>query len=223
MKNARKNAAAGTTLLVLFGLFTAAVKRIDVKPIGPAHSLVGFSRLNQRIWNLFGENLIWYHITDWLGVAAILVAFGFGILGLAQAIRRKNPLKADRDLLWLGVYDVVVLSLYLFFEHYIINYRPVILGTALEPSYPSSHTMIVVCIMGSAILTWNRRLRNRNAKIAVNTVSAFIIAATVLGRLISGVHWFTDIFGGLLLSFGLLLLYRAALMRETAKDAENAR
>ena len=34
----------------------------------------------------------------------------------------------------------------------------------------------------------------------------------VIGRLVAGVHWFTDIMGAVILSAGLFILYKAAVM-----------
>lgn len=199
-------------MLLLFIAFTCMVANYDVQSIGPEQSSVGFATLNRAVFERLGVHLIWYHITDWLGVVAILCAFGFALLGLIQLIRQKSLWKVDKQLTLLGAFYVLVVACYLFFERVVINCRPIILGTSLEASYPSSHTMIVVCIMASAVIAL-RSLYPTKKKLLhfANVVSIALISVTVVGRLISGVHWFTDIIGGLLLSATLVALYDTAI------------
>lgn len=142
-----KNFIISASLLITFILFTLMVKLIDVKPIGPQESSVGFATLNGWIHNLFGVNMTLYNITDWASILAVLIIFGFAILGLCQWIKRRSLFKVDSSILVLGGFYVVVFTACLFFEFFIINYRPVLINGFLEASYPSSTTMLVMCIM----------------------------------------------------------------------------
>ena len=201
--------ARSLSLLITFILWTTAVCLVDVKAIGPQGSSVGFAALNGYVHSLTGVHFTLYTITDWLGLVPIAVCAGFGTLGLVQWIRRRHIWNVDRDILILGVFYVAVMAVYLLFEELAVNARPVLINGFLEASYPSSTTMLVLCVMPTARMQLTRRIRNR---IWRNTIVAAIIAFTVfmvIGRLLSGVHWISDILGGILLSTGLVEMYKA--------------
>ncbi|MBQ5837189.1 MAG: phosphatase PAP2 family protein, partial [Clostridia bacterium] len=200
----KKKLRIAIALLVSFALWTALVRLADVQAIGPEGSVVGFATLNGSVHKLTGVNWILYAVTDWLGLVPIAVALGFAVLGLAQLISRKSLCRVDRSILALGVFYFVVMVAYLFFEAVVINYRPVLIEGQLEASYPSSTTMLVMCVMPTAAIQLNARIKdNLLRRIVTISVVAFT-AFMVVGRLISGVHWITDIIGGALLSAGLV-------------------
>ena len=195
-------------LWAAFLLFTLLLTCVDVQSIGPQGSAVGFATVNGWAFQLLGVHLLWYHITDWLGVAAIAIAFGFAVTGPCQWIKRRSLRKVDRHILVLGGFYLLVIACYLFFEKMVINYRPILMDGNLEESYPSSHTMIVVSIMATASMAFRALCPQKKGWcLAVDIFAAVVIAVTVMGRLIAGVHWLTDIVGGLLLSAALVVSY----------------
>lgn len=212
-KQKNKSIYTAIGFLAAFLLWTMAVRRIDVQPIGPGGSSVGFAALNESIHRLTGVHMTLYTLTDWLGLVPLGFVVGFAVLGLMQWIDRKKFLRVDFSLLMLGAFYLTVLAAYAFFETVVVNYRPVLIAGVLEASYPSSTTMLVMCVMPTAIMQLNARIRNgMRRRCAVALIAAFTVFM-VMGRLISGVHWFSDIVGGGLLSAGLVKLY-AAVIRE---------
>lgn len=210
MNNKKRNFLISGILLLIAITFTIIVKVVDVKQIGVNNSSIGFATLNQFIFETTGVNIIWYHITDWLGLIPVFMAIVYAFIGLIQLIKRRSIFKVDKEIILLGLYYIIVIALYVFFEKVIINYRPILMNGFLEASYPSSHTLMTICICGSSILI-NKKLFNNKITKVINYLSIIIITITVVGRLISGVHWFTDIIGGILISSGLLMTFYSLL------------
>ena len=208
-KKSRRLFWVGTSLLIAFVLWTMLVRFVDVRAIGPEGSSVGFATLNRFVHELTGVNWPLYTVTDWLGLVPIAVALGFAILGLVQLIKRKSLWKVDHSILALGVFYIVVLTAYVFFEMVVINYRPTLIDGYLEASYPSSTTMLVMCVMPTAAMQLNVRIKNTVFRRCVIVTIIVFIAFMVIGRFVSGVHWITDIIGGALLSTALVLMYYA--------------
>ena len=198
-------------LLTAFVLWTVAICFVDVRAIGPQGSSVGFAGINGFVHTLTGVHFSLYNITDWLELVPIFVCIGFGILGLVQWIKRKSIRKVDHNILILGGFYIVTIAAYLFFESVAINYRPVLINGYLEASYPSSTTMLVMCVMPTAIMQLGSRIKSKALRNIVAVSIITFITFMVIGRLFSGVHWFTDIVGGTLLSTGLVMLYRAII------------
>ena len=205
MNKKKRNFFISTILILLAVVFTILVKVVDVKQVGVNETSIGFVTLNQFVFKTTGVNMIWYHITDWLGLVPIFMAMAYALIGLIQLIKRKSLFKVDKEIIILGLFYVVVISIYIFFEKVIVNYRPILMNGFLEASYPSSHTLMTICLCGSSIIV-NKKLFNNKATKPVNVLSGVIIAITVIGRLISGVHWFTDIIGGIFISIALLMM-----------------
>ena len=206
-KKNKKRLVLGASLVVAFVLWTILVCFVDVRAIGPEGSSVGFAALNGFVHELTGVNWFLYTITDWLGIVPIAVALGFAILGLVQLIKRKSLWKVDHSILALGVFYIVVMAAYIFFEVVVINYRPTLIDGYLEASYPSSTTMLVMCVMPTAAMQLNVRIKKTVFRRCAVIIIVIFTVFMVIGRLISGVHWISDIIGGALLSAGLVIIY----------------
>ena len=198
-------------LTAAFILWTLLVIKIDVKAIGPLESPVGFADLNGFVHELTGVNMTLYLLTDWLGLIPVGFIFAFGLTGLLQLIRRKSILKVDFDILMLGMFYIVVASVFVFFEVFEVNYRPLLINGILETSYPSSTTMLTACVMPTAAMQLNNRIKSSVLRKWVCLAIILFTLFMVIGRLVSGVHWFTDIIGGILISGGLVSAYYAAI------------
>lgn len=217
--NAKRLFILGVVLIITFAVWTLLIQSVDVQPIGQNGTDVGFARFNAWFHGLTGSDMTVYAVTDWLGFVPIFVCMVFAIVGLVQWIKRKNIFKVDCDILILGLYYVLVIFGYLIFEMIPINYRPILINGFMEASYPSSTTLLVLSVMPTLIFQSERRLKSYMARMTTTVLSNSFGAFMVFGRLMSGVHWFTDIIGSVFLSFGLFYIYKSiVLMIEERKN-----
>lgn len=208
----KRGLISGTVLVLAFILWTILIQTVDVQPAGVSGTAVGFFSINTWFHRQTGVHMSIYTITDWLGLVPIAVCAGFSLLGLMQWIRRKSIARVDRDILLLGGYYILVILGYLIFEMIPINYRPILIDGAMEASYPSSTTLLVLSVMPTLLFQVNRRAKNQTVRRITAAFVALFSAFMVIGRLVAGVHWLTDIVGSVLLSAGLYCLYRTAVV-----------
>ncbi len=210
MERVKKNwdVLLGALLLVIFMVFTILVKNVGLLAVGPLGSEVGFGKINDAVHDFIGVNMTLYTITDYLGLVAFAIMITFAIVGIIQWIKRKSLLKVDGEILALGIFYVLLASAYVFFEFVVINCRPVLIEGVLEASYPSSTTMLALSVCLSSLVPTNKLIKNKKVSLAIKIALIAFAVFMVVGRLISGVHWFTDIVAGVILSFSLLFIYR---------------
>lgn len=211
-KNGKKLLILGIALLGMFVIWTGLIQCVDVQPAGANGTEIGFATFNCWFHRMTGVHMAIYMITDWLGLVPIFVCIAFGGVGFVQLIKRKSLFKVDRDLVFLGFYYVVVIFCYLIFEMISINYRPILMDGMLEASYPSSTTLLVLSVMPTLVYQVNRRSTNLLFRRCVCAMSIVFSSFMVIGRLVAGVHWFTDIVGAVILSAGLFCLYKAMVL-----------
>ena len=216
----KKNMITGLGLLAAFAVWTILIRFVDVKAVGPAGTAVGFASFNVWFHQLTGVHMTLYSITDWLGLVPVAICVCFGIVGFIQLVKRIKLLRVDTDILLLGIYYILVICGYLIFEMIPVNYRPVLIGGSLEASYPSSTTLLVLSVMPTFVFQINRRAKGPLIRKVLAAAAALFSCFMVIGRLISGVHWATDIMGSVLLSAGLFLLYRSAVFTADQKKRE---
>ena len=192
--------------LALFVFLICLLKFVDVQAIGPQASVVGLATLNQIVYNSIGFNSFWYYLTEIFGYMAILLAVCFGGLGVYQLFKGKSFKKVDKNLYALLFVYVLLAIVYILFEKIIINYRP-ILNEELEPSFPSSHTMLGLTLFGTGLIAIDSYIKDKKVNLTIKIIAFVIMFLMVVGRALSGVHWFTDILGGVIISAFLISLY----------------
>ncbi len=218
--------AIAILLFAIFFLLTAIILTVDVKPIGPNDSNVGLATINGSFREVLGTtesyNELWYNISELAGLIPLATAGCFAIFGLCQAIKRKSLFKVDSHLFVLADFYAALLLAYVGFEIIEINFRPVLIEGELEASYPSSHTMLSIGIMTTAIFELHELIKNKKAILIVADLLCGAVALTVLlGRLLSGVHWLSDIIAGAILVSALICLYRYGVILIQNKKEKN--
>ena len=203
--------------LLAFAIWTVLIQTVDVRPVGVNSTDIGFAYLNIWFHSFTGVDFMLYNITDWLGLVPLAVCMVFGIWGFIQLIKRKSLFKVDADIIILGVYYVIVILCYLVFEMIPINYRPVLINGLMEASYPSSTTLLVLSVMPTLIFQLKNRMKNIKLQRIVTVITLLFCVFMVVGRLISGVHWLSDIIGSVLLSAGLFYVYKSACLLRRMK------
>lgn len=216
-----KTLISGIAFIIFFVIWTMLIQIIGVQPIGVNGTNIGFAKLNMWFNSIICVNMTLYTITDWLGLVPIFICMIFGLVGFIQLIKRKNLLKVDFDIIFLGVYYVIVILCHLIFEMYPINYRPILINGFMEASYPSSTTLLVLSVMPTLVFQCNQRVKNITLKRFITIFTVAFSVFMVVGRLISGVHWLTDIIGSCLLSAGLFYTYKGIVLWNLMKSFKN--
>lgn len=217
----KKNLIISIALVVVAIVYTLLVNVVDVQKV-TVNAIetemtdeieVGFATVNTAVANTLGYNNTCYKISKYLGYAALLFVAGYGLVGLMQLVMRKSFFKVDKEIYMLGGFYAAVLALYVLFEKVVINCRPIILDAAEWPeaSFPSSHTLLALCMCGSALLINKKLFKEIKWIKIVNIIACVVLVGTVCTRFVSGVHWLTDIIGGIIISAALLQVFNTIL------------
>ena len=212
-----KSLLFGALYLIVFVVWTLLIQIVDVQPVGQNGTDIGFATINCYFHKLTGVHMVIYTITDWLGLVPIFICLIFAGIGLTQLIQRKSLFRVDYDIIVLGIYYIIVIFGYLIFEMIPINYRPVLIDGFMEASYPSSTTLLVLSVMPTLWFQAKRRMKNEVVLKYVCVLSALFSIFMLVGRTVAGVHWLTDIIGGVILSVLLISIYNLAMAIYTAK------
>ena len=197
-------------MTIFAGVYVYLVKTIDVKAIGPNKSSVGFSSINKAYANLVGSNMTIYKLTEIFGLLIFIIVGIYGLIGIYQLFKRKSLFKVDREIISVGILYILMIGTYLVFEKVIINYRPIIIEGELEASFPSSHTMLAICTCVSSLMIYKKYIPKKFNYLVIFT-TVLLLTLVFLGRTISGVHWISDIVGGVIISITLLSYFYTIL------------
>lgn len=153
----------------------------------------------------------WSKITDIILIASIAVLGVFAILGLCQWIQRKSLKKVDKPLLAMLVPLIFMAATYIIFDKFLVlNTRP---NGSGEPSFPSTHTMVVATIFLCVALILPRYIKS---KAAIITLDILMLALTILvciGRVAANMHWISDVIGGLIFAVIFAVIYYLIIRR----------
>ncbi|MBQ1496258.1 MAG: phosphatase PAP2 family protein [Bacilli bacterium] len=207
----KRNIIVSVLMTIISLVYVYLVKNFDVSAIGPKNSKVGFSTINSIFIKHVGRHMEIYKLTEVLGYVILLLVLLYGLVGFIELIKRKSIFKIDREIICVGILYVMMISVYVFFEKFIINYRPVLIDGVLEASFPSSHTMLSLCTIISSLIISKKYIKDNKFYNVTVFISMLLLTLVFVGRTISGVHYLSDIVGGVLISITLLSYFYTIL------------
>ena len=159
----------------------------------------------------------WDLITNIILIAAIIVLGLFACLGIYQWITRKSFKKIDPELRWAIVPIVLMGITYLVFDHVLIwNTRPDGSG---EPSFPSSHVMLVATTFFLTAIILPRYVEKRSHRIFIDVMMLALLVLVCVGRVLANKHWVSDVEGALIFSLIFAAIY-CLILRRTTKNVK---
>lgn len=168
--------------------------------------------MNDAIFDFFGTNKTFDRISDILLVVMLAIVAGFALSGLAQLIKRKKFKKVDSEIVSMIPSLLLLVAIYFLFDKvWVLNYRPILVNGVAEASFPSTHTLIAVTVLGMTMMSLPRYIKNRKQRILIDVLALIAMAAMAFLRVASGMHWMTDVLGGIVFGIDLVLVYGGAL------------
>ena len=203
----------GAICFAIFIVLIILLKTVDVQAVGPEGTSVGLASMNTAFHNMTGENKGFYLLSKILGFAELSLVVYFAGIAVYQWVKGKSFKNVAHCLKAAGIFYVITAGLYVFFEKVVINFRPVIMEGKdhVEPSFPSTHTLLAIMILGSAFVIAKNLLTNVPLKRTLRILCFVFMFITAAARLLSGVHWLTDIIGAIFLGATLVFEYAGVI------------
>lgn len=195
-------------------VFSFMIRLVDVGIAGETQTEVGLVHLNRKFAEMYSSfDQTAYNWSEWIGFFFLALVGVCGLFGLSQLIKRKNLLKVDMEILFMGILYLITLGLYFLFTKVAITYRPIIVPgeDGIEPSFPSSHSMMAVVVAGAISSVIDRYLSNKNLCKLIKYLLMVLAILTFVFRMESGAHWFTDIWAGLFIGGALISWYEVSI------------
>lgn len=153
----------------------------------------------------------WGKITDIILIASFAILAVFAILGLYQWISRKSLRKVDKPLLWMLLPLALMAITYFVFDKILIwNTRP---NGSGEPSFPSTHTMVVATIFLCAAVILPYYIKSRTMRIIIDLLMLVLLVMVCVGRVAANMHWVSDVVGGLIFAVIFAAIYYLIIRR----------
>ena len=151
----------------------------------------------------------WKTITDVILITSFITLGVFVLLALYQWITRKSIKKVDKRLLWMPLPLALMALTYVIFDKLVVlDVRP---NGSGEPSFPSTHVMIVSTIFFLATMVLPKYVKSKVARIILELIMVIIISLTCIGRVMSNMHRPLDVVGGLAFAFIFTEIYYYAV------------
>lgn len=161
---------------------------------------------------VYNEIMKWDLISDVILVASIASLAVFVFLGIYQLFACKSLLKVDRRLLWM-IFPLLLMAItYIIFDKlFVLNVRP---NGSGETSFPSTHVMVVATIFMLIAINLPYYIKSKAICILLDLAMLALLVLVCVGRVLSEMHWLSDVLGGLAFALIFAFIYYLIIRRK---------